>query len=60
LPVSRACEPPIAWCDQKEKVATWGSDDCDKAQDVLRVPMMAGTTNPFPVEPFTIGFVDTS
>jgi hypothetical protein len=43
--------------DPNEKIATWGSYNYDKAQDVLRVPMVVGA-NPYSVEQFTIGFVD--
>jgi hypothetical protein len=42
--------------DANEKVATWGSDNYNPAQDVLRVPMTVGTSA-LPVEQFTIGFV---
>jgi hypothetical protein len=43
--------------DTNDKVATWGSDNYNQAQDVLRVPMVVGTAASS-VEQFTIGFVD--
>jgi hypothetical protein len=43
--------------DTNEKAATWGSDNYNQANDVLRVPMTAGTSTSS-VEQFTIGFVD--
>jgi len=43
--------------DTNDKVATWGSENYNEAQDVLRVPMTVGTSS-YSVEQFTIGFVD--
>ncbi len=43
--------------DPANKTATWGSDNYDPAQDVLRAPMTV-TDLPYSVDQFTIGFVD--
>jgi hypothetical protein len=43
--------------DTTNKTATWGSENYDQAQDVLRVLMKVGSA-PFSADQFTISFVD--